>query len=132
VKLAPGISLTVWDVGGETKIRALWAPLYENTDGFLFVVDLSDRNRFQEAGDVLFRIIKDEFMASIPFVVIANKSDLPTAVNPDELIEQLNLHSIPKQRWSFQTTSAITGEGIIEAMQQLAKMIKENRESSTF
>ncbi|CAF1587451.1 unnamed protein product, partial [Rotaria sordida] len=35
-------------------------------------------------------------MCSVPVVIIANKSDLPTAVKPSELIEQLNLHSISR------------------------------------
>jgi len=121
----------VWDAGGEEKIRPLLRPYFQNCHGFFFVVDSSDRDRFQEARDVLFRIIREEFMVSVPFVIIANKSDLPMAVKPSEIIEQLNLHSISKRRWYFQPASAITGEGITEAMRQLAQMIKENRKNGT-
>jgi hypothetical protein len=60
---------------------------------------------------------------------MANKSDLPMAAETAELIEQLNLQSISKRLWYFQSVCAITGEGISEAMQQLSKMIKDTRQS---
>ena len=33
------ISFTVWDVGGQDKIRPLWRHYYTNTQGLIFVVD---------------------------------------------------------------------------------------------
>ena len=33
------ISFTVWDVGGQHKIRPLWRYYYENVQGLIFVVD---------------------------------------------------------------------------------------------
>jgi len=30
-----GVTLTIWDVGGQEKIRQLWYHYYENTDGKL-------------------------------------------------------------------------------------------------
>ncbi|CAF0787390.1 unnamed protein product [Rotaria sp. Silwood1] len=124
---APGITFTVWDIGGQHKIRPLYRHYFDKTDGLIFVVDSSDQERFQEARDELFSIITDEHMCSVPFVIIANKSDLPTAVKPSELIQQLNLHSIPRRKWFIQSTCATTGDGVVEAMQQLAQMIKDNR-----
>merc|ERR1719326_1076041 len=32
------ISFTVWDVGGQDKIRPLWRHYYQNTQGLIFVV----------------------------------------------------------------------------------------------
>lgn len=66
-------------------------------------------------------------MSSVPFVIIANKADLYTAAKPGDLIEKLNLHSISKRRWYLQSACAVSGEGIVEAMQQLAKMIQDKR-----
>ena len=69
-------------------------------------------------------------MSSVPVVVLANKMDLPTAMKPSELIEQLNLHSISRQRWFVQSACALTGDGIIEGMQQLSKMINDRRKTA--
>lgn len=128
---APGINFTVWDIGGQHQIRSLYAHYYDKTDGLLFVVDSADRDRIQEARDELFGIINHSHMLSIPIVVLANKMDLPTAMKPSELIEQLNLHSISRQRWFVQSACALTGDGIIEGMQQLSNMIKDRKKSAS-
>merc|ERR1719219_1929250 len=39
------ISFTVWDVGGQDKIRPLWRHYYQNTQGIIFVVDSADTDR---------------------------------------------------------------------------------------
>ena len=126
---APGITFTVWDIGGQDKIRPLYRHYFDKTDGLLFVVDSSDRDRLKEARDELFGIITNESMSKVPVVIIANKSDLPTAVQPSELIEQLNLHSISRRRWYIQSACALNGDGIVESMQQLAKMISDNKKN---
>ena len=43
------ISFTVWDVGGQDKIRPLWRHYYTNTQGLIFVVDSNDRDRIDAA-----------------------------------------------------------------------------------
>lgn len=48
------ISFTVWDVGGQDKIRPLWRHYFSNTQGLIFVVDSNDRDRI-EAGKFLMR-----------------------------------------------------------------------------
>ncbi len=43
------IQFTVWDVGGQDKIRPLWRHYFQNTQGIIFVVDSNDRDRIVEA-----------------------------------------------------------------------------------
>merc|ERR1712230_298567 len=50
------ISFTVWDVGGQDKIRPLWRHYYQNTQGIIFVVDSNDKERVGEAKDELNRM----------------------------------------------------------------------------
>merc|ERR1739848_588727 len=50
------ISFTVWDVGGQDKIRPLWRHYFQNTQGLIFVVDSNDRDRMGEARDELMRM----------------------------------------------------------------------------
>ena len=40
------ISFTVWDVGGQDKIRPLWRHYFQNTQGLIFVVDSNDRSDY--------------------------------------------------------------------------------------
>ena len=51
------ISFTVWDVGGQDKIRPLWKHYFQNTQGLIFVVDSNDRERVAEAQDELQKMV---------------------------------------------------------------------------
>ncbi|KAL8138909.1 hypothetical protein V2J09_004910 [Rumex salicifolius] len=62
------ISFTVWDVGGQDKIRPLWRHYFQNTQGLIFVVDSNDRDRVVEARDELHRMLNETSLASILFV----------------------------------------------------------------
>ena len=43
------VMFTVWDVGGQEKLRPLWRHYFNNTDGLIFVVDSLDRERIDRA-----------------------------------------------------------------------------------
>ena len=44
------IAFTVWDVGGQEKLRALWRHYFQTTQAVIFVVDSSDRARLPRGG----------------------------------------------------------------------------------
>ncbi|MCJ8733672.1 hypothetical protein PDJAM_G00226370 [Pangasius djambal] len=50
------ICFTVWDVGGQDKIRPLWRHYFQNTQGLIFVVDSNDRERVAESADELSKM----------------------------------------------------------------------------
>ncbi|MFS7956147.1 putative small GTP-binding protein [Helianthus anomalus] len=76
------ISFTVWDVGGQDKIRPLWRHYFQNTQGLIFVVDSNDRDRVVEARDELHRMLNE--LRDAVLLVFANKQDLPNAMNAAE------------------------------------------------
>ncbi|CAI9718227.1 ADP-ribosylation factor 3 [Octopus vulgaris] len=47
-----GFRLNVWDIGGQRKIRPYWKNYFENTDVLIYVIDSSDKKRFEETGEV--------------------------------------------------------------------------------
>ena len=55
-----GVTFTVWDVGGQGKIRRLWRHYYQNTDGLVYVVDSSDREHMDESCEELHSILNDD------------------------------------------------------------------------
>ncbi len=74
----PGLTFTVWDVGGQQKLRQLWRHYYQGTQGLIYVVDSSDKGRLYESRDELFGILKHpEITSTVPVVILANKQDLP-------------------------------------------------------
>ncbi|KAJ1112388.1 hypothetical protein NDU88_000652 [Pleurodeles waltl] len=123
------VSFTVWDVASHVKLRPLWRHYFKNTDGLLFVVDSTDSERFEEAQYELMVIINDEEMQDVPFVVLANKQDLPGASSPSELVEKLGLRKVRGHEWHVQGCCATTGDGLVEGLQRLTDMVKQFRKS---
>ena len=76
------INFTVWDVGGQDKIRPLWRHYFQNTQGLIFVVDSNDRDRAAEARDELHRMLNEDELRDAVLLVFANKQ----AFFPPELL----------------------------------------------
>merc|ERR1711981_1284307 len=74
------IRFTVWDIGGQDKIRPLWRHYYENANGIIFVIDSNDRDRMQEAKAELDNLLKEDELKDAVVLVFANKQDLPNAM----------------------------------------------------
>lgn len=128
-----GITFTVWDVGGQKKIRQLWNYYYQNTDGLFFVIDSSDTERIGEASEELHGILEHDSMRGVPVVIIANKQDLPNAMTCSELIQRLELQKLSKgqNKWFIQNACAINGDGIYESMEQMGTMVKQNKKQNS-
>merc|ERR1711959_11337 len=88
------IKFTVWDVGGQDKIRLLWRHYYQNTQGLIFVVDSSDKDRVDLAKEELHKMLAEEELKDSVLLVFANKQDLPGAMTCPEITDKLGLHTI--------------------------------------
>lgn len=79
------IQFTVWDVGGQDKIRPLWRHYFQNTQGIIFVVDSNDRDRVVEAREELQRMLNEDELRDAILLVFANKQDLPVSTRNQTL-----------------------------------------------
>ncbi|CAL4081916.1 unnamed protein product [Meganyctiphanes norvegica] len=116
------ISFTVWDVGGQEKIRPLWRHYYQNTSAIIFVVDSNDPVRLAEAREELHYLVNSEDLRDCPLLVLANKQDLPNAVTINKMSDELQLRDQAKN-WYVQATNAITSEGLYEGLDWLAREV---------
>ena len=123
------VTFTVWDVGGQDKIRPLWKHYFHNTEGLVYVVDSSDRERLHEAKEELFWILDSDEMKGVPVVVLANKQDLPNACSSSEVAAKIRLQQVRTHHWFIQGTCAVSGDGLLEAMTELGKLVKEFKKS---
>lgn len=116
------ISFTVWDVGGQDKIRPLWRHYFTNTQGLIFVVDSNDRERIAEAREELTKMLNEEELRSSALLVFANKQDLPNAFTVHEITEKLGLHesNLRSRKWYVQATCAPKGDGLYEGLDWLS------------
>ncbi|KRZ45139.1 ADP-ribosylation factor 1-like 2 [Trichinella pseudospiralis] len=127
------ISFTVWDVGGQDKIRPLWRHYFQNTQGLIFVVDSNDRERVGEARDELIRMLAEDELRDAVLLVFANKQgfqqfdlavDLPNAMNAAEVTDKLGLHTLRNRSWYIQATCATSGDGLYEGLDWLSSQLK--------
>ena len=79
------ISFTVWDVGGQDKIRPLWRHYFQNTQGLIFVVDSNDRERVGEARDELHRMLQEDELRDAVLLIFANKQVLSSFISSSSL-----------------------------------------------
>jgi len=102
----------IWDVGGQKALRAFWATYYDKINAIVWVIDSSDTTRLEETGFELAELLHEEKLAGVPLLILANKQDLATAKNADEITVDLELHTIRNRNWQIQGCSAITQEGL--------------------
>jgi len=123
------VVFTVWDVGGQEKLRSLWKMYLSNSDALIYVVDSLDRERIGDARQEFQTIIKDPLMANSIILVFANKQDLRGAMSTDEVSEGLGLHDLRNRIWHIQGTCALRGEGLYDGLDWLASTLKQLQES---
>jgi len=120
------ICFTVWDVGGQDKIRPLWRHYFQNTQGLIFVVDSNDRERIDEAQKELQEMLKEDELREAVVLIFANKQDLPNAMSASELTEKLGLQQLRNRRWYIQATCATQGNGLYEGLDWLSNELAKS------
>ncbi|XP_054754542.2 ADP-ribosylation factor 1-like [Lytechinus pictus] len=121
------IGFTVWDVGGQDKIRPLWRHYYQNTQGLIFVVDSNDRERMGEAKDELDRMLNEDELRDAALLIFANKQDLPNAATVGDITDKLGLNGLHSRRWYIQSTCATSGDGLYEGLDWLSNELKNTK-----
>jgi len=125
------INFTVWDVGGQDKIRPLWRHYYQNTNGIIFVVDSADGDRMksngQETGaaDELNKLLQEDELRDAVLLVFANKQDLPGACPVDAVSRNLGLNAIRNRQWFIQGCCATDGNGLYEGLDWMCSALKK-------
>lgn len=119
------IALTVWDVGGQWKMREHWKSFHHDAAAVVFVVDSSDRERLGEAHRELENTLRSEQLRGRPLILLANKQDVNGALTVTEITDRFNLKKIcPDRDWFVQPCSASTGFGVEEAFRRVIQMAK--------
>mmetsp|Transcript_29226 Transcript_29226/g.47464 ORF Transcript_29226/g.47464 Transcript_29226/m.47464 type:complete len:206 (-) Transcript_29226:204-821(-) len=120
------VNFTVWDVGGQDKIRPLWRHYYQNTQGIIFVVDSNDKERLAMAKEELDKMLAEDELRDAVVLVFANKQDLPHALKVENIIESLGLDKMRRQ-WFVQGTCATSGDGLYEGLDWLTNILSRKK-----
>lgn len=117
------LDLTIWDIGGQEKLRQLWHHYYQNTNVIIFVIDSNDNNRLEQIKNEMHYVLNNDLLKDVKSVLIFyNKIDLPNSRNQHLLKDILQLDKL-KQKWFIQPCIAIKNEGIYDGFNWLSNNI---------
>ncbi|KAM6918438.1 ADP-ribosylation factor-like protein 14 [Xenentodon cancila] len=119
------ISVTIWDVGGQARMRHHWYDFHYNTAAVVFVVDSTDQERLDEARRELENTLRSDQLRGRPLILLANKQDVNGALTVTEMKDKFNLRKTCFDRdWFVQPCSASTGFGVEEAFRRVVQMAR--------
>ncbi|PAN24856.1 hypothetical protein PAHAL_4G257200 [Panicum hallii] len=119
------VAFTVWDVGGQDKLRPLWRQYLSNSDALIYVVDSMDRDRIGVAREEFQAVVKDPLMLNSVILVLANKQDMKGAMKPPEVGQRLGVYELKNRTSRVVGACALTGEGLLEGLGWLAATLKD-------
>jgi ADP-ribosylation factor-like protein 2 len=147
-----GYHLNLWDIGGQSSIRAYWRNYFEQTDGIVWVIDSLDVSRLDLVREELQKVLQQERLVGASLLIWANKQDLQGSFSTEQIAEALHLSPLSRsdrghgndstegagpvkenatetsaawthRHWSIHACSAVKGEGLLEGMDWLVKDI---------
>lgn len=122
-KSPKNIVFTIWDVGGHEKVRDLWKYYFEEKEGVIFVVDAGDRARFPIVKHSLRKLMQEPALRGTLLCVVANKSDLGTAMSAQDLYYALDLDSINREK-TIIDCSVTENKGVLEILDWFSENLK--------
>eukprot|EP01089_Gocevia_fonbrunei_P007818 TRINITY_DN1911_c0_g1_i2.p1 TRINITY_DN1911_c0_g1~~TRINITY_DN1911_c0_g1_i2.p1 ORF type:complete len:173 (-),score=34.16 TRINITY_DN1911_c0_g1_i2:52-570(-) len=111
------IHFTIWDAGAQF---ILWKHFYRHTQAVIFVIDSIDRERIGEASKLVQKMLSENELKDAPLLILANKQDLPNAMNVAEVTDKLGMDSTGNRKWYIQPCCAKSGDGLFAGLDWLA------------
>ena len=81
----------VHDLGGHDVARDLWTDYFVACNAVIYLVDCNDRERFLESKAELDKLLSNDQLQGIPFLILGNKIDMQRAASEAELRQALGL-----------------------------------------
>jgi small GTP-binding protein len=115
------LKLVLWDIAGKSAFARIDTSYLRDASGYLLVVDATRPETLD--GALQLKAAIDAETGPVPFVVLLNKIDLTDRwALPDDKVAALKSRGWPTAR-----TSAMTGEGVEKAFQQLGAQLVHGR-----
>lgn len=130
-----------WDLAGQKSLRNMWSRYYNSCHGIIFIIDSTDTERFQECYETLKEIAHDESwknlengdeneILNIPILMLANKQDLPEAVDLVSLKTGVFIQLVSELEATdskLLPVSVLQNEGLKESLEWLVTRLIYNK-----
>ncbi|KAH7313408.1 P-loop containing nucleoside triphosphate hydrolase protein [Stachybotrys elegans] len=141
----PDMYLKLWDVGGQLSLRKLWQSYYASCHAIVFIIDSTDigdgnmehenSGRLEECRLVLEDVLQHSDTEGVPLLILANKQDREDCVETIRIKEGLVKKVMEGEKGAairdsrVLSMSALTGDGVREAVDWLRTRVQWNKES---
>ena len=117
------IKLKIWDTAGQERYRNITSHIYKDADGIILVFDVTSEDSFNQITDWMEQIKNNVSKEKINLILVGNKCDIQERMvekeRGEEMAKKLNIN--------YYETSALTGDGINDAFEGLAKQIFKSK-----
>jgi small GTP-binding protein len=126
IKLDSGIKLVCWDMPGQKVFRRDWLRGAQASNILLFVLDIDDKKRYEEARIEFWNMINLYELQGIPLIFLANKVDLiDEKMTEDVIISDFKLNDIIDRNWKLIYSSLPDNVGINDLIKWMEKQAEE-------
>ena len=117
------IKLKIWDTAGQERFRNITTQYYKGADGIVLVYDVTDEASYEKIKDWMDQILSNTQQEEIGLVLLGNKCDM----EPRNVTEDQGKKMAEELKISYFETSALNGQGIKEAFEQLTRDIMKKK-----
>lgn len=103
---------------GQTRFSFMWEILASEMNGFIVLVDSTDKPSFPEASELIRQFSS---FVNVPHLVVANKNDLPGAAHPDEIRAGTRAGSDAE----IPICSALDRESVLRVLRRMLALVKK-------
>jgi len=121
------MSMFVYDTPGQVKFRPLWAPYLKSQDALVFVFDVTDKENYKNARDLLHEVANMESVKGLPLLILLNKVDVAQP-DIDEIKAILDFEHLQVKIHKIFLTSATANKGVVESFNWLSSELLRHRE----
>ena len=116
------IKVQIWDTAGQERYRSITSAYYKGAKGAFIVYDITRKGSFENI-DKWIEDLKSNGDKNVSIMLIGNKSDLADKreVQTDEGIKKSE-----ESKVAFLETSALNGENVAKAFEQIIEQIYQN------
>ena len=116
------IKIQIWDTAGQERYRSITSAYYRGAKGAFIVYDITRKETFDNI-DKWVADLKNNGDDNISIVLIGNKSDLD---EKREISKEEGVQKSEEFKTAFMETSALNGDNIDKAFDELIEQIYQN------